>query len=1156
MKPKGHRDRGHGTTEEPEAQFKDDAEICQQLMSRYSTSTAPQHRHLLATSAAIRSILSADSIPLTPSSYFAAAIHNLSSSKTLDSTAVSALVSFLTIVAPLVPEKGIDGDKATEAVGVLVRVVKEREEGLGVATVRGVVKCLGILVLGFCELEDWGSVKEGFETLLDFSLDKRPKVRRSAQECVEKVFKSLKSANVIKEASKLVLLMLNGHMPVAFALIKDGSKDDALSKPEHLEVLHMLNLLNAIVPHLSVKVSSAILSELLKLTKPKFSALTKHVFKTFEAILKASSDEVIGPQLENIINSLSVYMSRGKKNPVDTLISASILSKTALDKLHGSKSWKENFPKVCSSVTGFLNYDTNTASQASDIAKDLINGFVDEQVLSSHRDQFFDDAGKESEEAELIKATCAALEKCLSACDGIPNEHLLGVISFLFRRLGDISHFFMKNVVLKVADLMNHAGQDTPETTHLQNCIGSAVVAMGPERILALVPITMDANSLSCSNAWLVPILKTHVVGASLGYYMEHIVPLAKSLERAGQQVKKSVIRQDLQACAHGLLGLLPAFCHYPVDAHKKLGSLCELLITFLKDSCMHQNVAIALQVFVNQNKSVLISKTSAGESNSNAPKDSVLERQSLVPYSNKIAKKNIKALASCCHELLRALADLFVDSASEKRQYIKDAIGCLASITDSSVTKNIFKSLLLRFQFVNSGGEFEVLGSRNEELVEKKPESLPVGEKDVQRCVMMELASSLIVGASEDLTTLIYNFIVYSFQATDMVGHCEAYFTLSRILEEQHWFCSSRFVEVVDLLLGLKSPADFESLRQRFACFRILMVQALEISLEEENTKAFLILNEIILTLKDGNDEARKVAYDALLLMSSSLRNSPSVSERYQKLISMILGYISGSSPHITSGAVSALSILVIVILEIMIRKCGSAAVELVSPEKYKGFLKKVWENRQHQSTSKEADRIDMETADSSAKRPEKRRHKQLGHVVGENGSKNSKRRKREKQQNDGATADKGNRKSTVDGGGLKRAKGARHLEHKSPIDSQKEVGGRKRQFNKGHASGGKRKMEHRNMNKGERPSSFRPGSASKSQKSKRAWKKQKTGGQQDFLKEQLLQFLIGGEFLQFILCLLKSTSRFLALSVLFYMLRAIWIMLRGRTELDTPCK
>lgn len=70
----------------------------------------------------------------------------------------------------------------------------------------------------------------------------------------------------------------------------------------------------------------------------------------------------------------------------------------------------------------------------------------------------------------------------------------------------------------------------------LQHCIGSAVIAMGPERILTLLPISLNADDFTCSNVWLVPILKNHVIGASLGYYMEHIVPLAKTFQRASRK--------------------------------------------------------------------------------------------------------------------------------------------------------------------------------------------------------------------------------------------------------------------------------------------------------------------------------------------------------------------------------------------------------------------------------------------------------------------------------------------------------------------------------------------------------------------------------------------------------------------------------------------
>lgn len=443
-------------------------------------------------------------------------------------------------MVPLIEEKGIKDAKVKEAVAVLVEVAVERE-GVGVGSLGCVVKCLGVMILGFCDLEEWDSVKAGFESLIKFSVDKRPKVRRSAQDCLEKVFKSFRSSSVVKEASKLVFSLFKNYMPVALTLsesrIFDESKEETLSKLEHLEVIHMLNLLKVTVPYLSVKISSKVLPELVKLLRSDFSVLTRQIFQNIEAFFVSSSDEVIGPQQENIIDSLSGYLSLGQKNPVDTVLSAATLLRTILNKLQagGSSSWTSNGHKIFGSTAGLLT-DEATASQASDIMKELINHYIDPKEVVINESQSLDDSSQESEEANMIKSTCAVLENILNSCDGIPNEHLLGVISVLFKKLGDISHIFMKNIVLKLADLMNDAGRDKPDTNHLQNCMGSAVVAIGPEKMLMLVPISIDPDNFTCSNIWLVPILKDHVVGASLGYYMEHIVPLAKSFKQAGQK--------------------------------------------------------------------------------------------------------------------------------------------------------------------------------------------------------------------------------------------------------------------------------------------------------------------------------------------------------------------------------------------------------------------------------------------------------------------------------------------------------------------------------------------------------------------------------------------------------------------------------------------
>lgn len=80
----------------------------------------------------------------------------------------------------------------------------------------------------------------------------------------------------------------------------------------------------------------------------------------------------------------------------------------------------------------------------------------------------------------------------------------------------------------------------------LQECIGAAVVAMGPERLLSLMPISLDKGNLTCSNTWLIAILKKFVIGASLQFFIEHVVPLARSLRKAYDKGMVIDWKQDL----------------------------------------------------------------------------------------------------------------------------------------------------------------------------------------------------------------------------------------------------------------------------------------------------------------------------------------------------------------------------------------------------------------------------------------------------------------------------------------------------------------------------------------------------------------------------------------------------------------------------------
>ncbi|CAI9099900.1 OLC1v1036792C3 [Oldenlandia corymbosa var. corymbosa] len=1102
--------------------FSSATDICQQLLDRYGNSSAPQHRHLCATAAATRSLIQSESLDLTPFSYFAATISTLADETAqLDSNALAAVSSFLTIVLPLLPESAISPDKAKEAVEVLVERINMsgNKASLGNANVRSLVKSLGAL-LGFCNLADWDSIKLGFEILLKFSIDKRPKVRKCAQDCLLALFKSLKASVVIEEVSRTLHSMLKNQISLAAKesdlKAVDGSRVDLMSKPDLQEIMHMLNLLKSIVPHLSKKVCAKVLSRLLKLLTCEYAALSKHILEIIQVMFETSTVEVIARDIEKVITNLVSYISSKENNPSELVLCAANLLKHAINKLHATDMTERNslLQSIIGALAGLLSSEAGTALQAANILKELINQHVGAKLVLETDVQLEGDKSICRSRLRAVKSVCGIFDDLLKA-EVVPNEYLLGVISVLFLRLGEESGIYMKSIVLKLAEVMQSSSISASDTENLRKCIGAAVVSMGPEKLLALLPISLNPKDFSCSNLWLIPILKDYVVGSSLQFFMEYFVTLADSFQR------ESMKGEEMETYANNCWELLPAFCRFPTDTYKHFGSLAKLLVSLIKDSPRLEYIAVSLQELVNVNKQVLASDD---HSVTELPKSENFPENiwSKHAYSKKIANKNIRALASCSEELLRALIDVFFKLPSDRHENLKDVIGCLASISDPSTIRSIYFSSLKRLQLIKDLGGSEELEFLMDSSDGSKETNATSPEKHAARCLLLKLASCVVDGASEELINLLFKFTCHSLEVTEGTGLPEAYQTLSSILEKHAAFCSAQFVGVMELLLKLKSPTDIASLKSRFNCLRTLLIHALKENLDEENTQAFFILNEIIVALKDSNEEGRKAAYDMLTEVNASLRKNSNSSDDglHQKLINMVIGYLADSSPHIKSGAVSALSVLiysdidlcisvpelipsvlellqmkkksievikVIVILEIMVRKCGVALVKSLVPLKYKDFLQSVLENRHGKTTSKDTSTSENESkpSDSSPRGLKRKKHEDSTFLLKEGGSKVSRERPRDKRPKGSKYGAKEpyNSSGHTDTQKFMKGKENPHRQKSKPHGRDKREGAFKTQ------SGGKRKVHWAENNKNPKGDSHKP--AAQSSKFKRVGKK-----------------------------------------------------------------
>ncbi|ONM34371.1 ARM repeat superfamily protein [Zea mays] len=349
----------------PLESFSGDA--CAALTARYGRSSAPQHRHLLASAAAIRSILLDDGLPLTPASYLPAAVSALRAAGSADPAAAAALASLLVTLLPHIPSSPspLPPDAASESASALAAFLSSPDASrLPTGTVRSVVKSLGHVTLHLDAAADWDAVAASLEALLAASVDQRAKVRKCAQESVEKLFAYLAQCDCTKKASNAATCMFEKHISSVQSIVHLNSD---ISEGKETEAAHMLGTMVNLVPYLSKKARKNVFLDAYQLLNPCFTPLTRHTIRLLVTLLDHLKAEGVESEVESLVSLVVAYLPYDEKKPDDTIVSAFHLIKSCLDKLVGrSKLWMEALPTALEAVSGYLTLGRKCSD---DIAK-------------------------------------------------------------------------------------------------------------------------------------------------------------------------------------------------------------------------------------------------------------------------------------------------------------------------------------------------------------------------------------------------------------------------------------------------------------------------------------------------------------------------------------------------------------------------------------------------------------------------------------------------------------------------------------------------------------------------------------------------------------------------------------------------------------------
>ncbi|XP_020975931.1 RRP12-like protein isoform X2 [Arachis ipaensis] len=838
-------------------------DFCDSILSRLSGSTKESHLHLCAVVGAMSQELKDQKLPSSPVAYFGAACSSLdriSVEPDPPSHVIGALLTVISLLIPRVPAAVLK--KQREFLSGLVERVLRSLVASEIVMVSG-LKCLSHLLIRRDSV-DWSDVSRLFNELLRFLTDSQPKVRRQSHLCLRDVLLNFQNSSLLASASEGVRKLLQRSILLAGGADANASEGTVGAQ----QVLYILDALKESLPFLSLNDKTTILQHYKKLLDLHQPLVTRRITDGLSFLCLYPTSEVPPDPLLELLCSLAHSISSNETSGDGmTFTSTARLLATGMNKIYlrNRDICVVKLPLVFNALKDILASEHEEAIYAAtDAFKSMINSCIDARLIMQGVDQISCSNDREPRKSgpTIIEKCCATIESLLDYHYIAVRDRVLQVVSAMFNKLGNSSPYFMRGILKNLVDVQKLHDEDFPFKKQLHECFGSALAAMGPERLLSFIPLNLEAEDLSDANIWLFPILKQYIIGARLNYFKDEILPMIERIREKARKLEKqgfNVSSRNADALAYSLWSLLPSFCNYPVDTAECFVNLQGHLCREIKEEPDVRGIICnSLQLLIQQNKN-------AEEANNTDFDGQDMDKQGLVCYSQQVAKDNLNVLKSSAKHLLVALADVFLKPSKDDGGCLQRTIGDIASIADNTVVGN----LLIR--------RMREMGKRL---------------KDAGRVDNSQNFSSMQIDeASKEISSLVIKAQYVDFAVSLLPGLT---------------------AEGIDALYDVIKPAlkDAEGVMQKkaYKALSIILKDSLE-DLWRKDVEVFLV--EIIIAVKEVNKKTRNRAYDILVQIGHVLGDEErgGNSERLREFFDKIAGGLGGKTSHMISAAAKSLA-------------------------------------------------------------------------------------------------------------------------------------------------------------------------------------------------------------------------------------------------------
>ncbi|KAJ2126089.1 pre-rRNA processing protein [Coemansia sp. RSA 720] len=847
----------------------------QKLRDKIGSKTPHQQQHA-AMLLAVEETITEQKAPVEPASYFAALLTLMEQQSGSGSNALSnAIIFLLSVVLPHVSASMLRA-KFTTMMAVLSQSLDLASAD--VALLRSVISCLETVLLAQ-DASSWRQpIAQGtLRSLMQLSTDSKPKIRKRAQEAVSSLLSRPPPPTVIHPAA---------HIASRFVLEMLGN-----AKADTQAAMHTLQLVKQtemLWPADEFEGLCAALMQLPRLNTPYVATLA---FQALETVFASAGESLDEDQFRDLLISVIDL----KPNSSDSAT---------------SEAWLNIIQK------GYIAYAQIGAEACFQSLPDLIDLVLPDIEL-----------GKPSTRDAATRCVWALIRECIPdsklGSDGVQAiiKILAGGLSYryreswalvflliaaLFQRLGKFAHPSMDAVTKEVANMrMEPEFQFKDEADAV---LGAAIRAVGPQVFLEILPLNLDGGQSqdNVGRAWLLPLMKSHIRNAPLGYFVSTMLPLADKLSAQSQQFVSQ--NRELEAKIYNALSqqvwaLLSGFCNVPVDILDSftVGFAERLANEILEVPATRPAICGALQTLLTAVHALAHSDLANGP---------ITQQQALAAEMH---------LARFAPDYLAQLFNVFAQSPGSGRGYLMDTITAfLAVITPGEVNTTFAKVCAMLDQALKSHKPPTAA-----ELTERYLEAHPPPTAHTMTDLAIVMAPYL---DTERAQMLVRAAFVLANQSEDAMLQKKGYKALSRLAAQTAESPARQLIEsvmteqLIPMLIESAGSVGAGSRRDR-----LMLISALARNLADDQLHFIpAMLSEAIMGTKEANERARNVAFETLLVMGRRMGqggvihmatvggDSEMAAEQDANIVEffkMTAAGLAAQTPHMVSATIAAIS-------------------------------------------------------------------------------------------------------------------------------------------------------------------------------------------------------------------------------------------------------